>query len=121
MVEFAEEHNPNPAIEYIHADITERTSLRQEWKGAFDLLTAFLVFHWVEDQSVALRNVRYLLKPDAEILLYLAIKAPDSLLKIGPTLKESPKWNKYLKVSASKFLLDRLDSCLNSSISLGWS
>ena len=99
MVEYAEKHNANPAIEYHQADIAQRSSLRHEWKGAFDLLTSFMVLHWVRDQAVALRNVHYLLKPDAEVLLVLMVESHEGIIKIGPTLREWPKWSEYLKVS----------------------
>ena len=100
MVEYAEKHNANPAIEYHQADISQRSSLRHDWKGAFDLLTSFHVLHWVRDQAVALSNIRYLLKPDAEILVGQPLDLPECLSTIGPTLREWPKWNEYLKVSA---------------------
>ena len=99
MVEYAEIHNANPAIEYHQADISQRSSLRHEWKGAFDLLTSFQVLHWVRDHAAAISNVHYLLKPGAEIHLQIPM-ASECLLRIGPTLREWPKWSEYLKVSA---------------------
>ena len=100
MVDYAEKHNANPAIEYHQADISQRSSLRHDWEGAFDLLTSFLVLFLVRDQEAALRNIQYLLKPDAEILLVHPIKTPECLLNIGPTLSQRPKWSEYLKVSS---------------------
>ena len=88
MVEYAEKHNANPAIEYHQADISQRSSLRHDWEGAFDLLTSFIALHWVQDHAVALSNVRHLLKPDAEILLLFGITSKECLTKIGPTLRE---------------------------------
>ena len=46
-----------------------------------------------------MNNARFLLKPDAELLLVFGLETPKSQINFGTTLRERPKWSEYLKVS----------------------
>ena len=99
MIDYAQEHHPNPLIRYSRGEIDDLTTLDADWVGSFDFLTCFMVLHWVTDQEQGLANIHALLKPGGEMLLALGTGAPPSFLKMAGALQESERWKEYLEVS----------------------
>ncbi|XP_074648762.1 juvenile hormone acid O-methyltransferase-like [Tubulanus polymorphus] len=97
MVKVARRKNSRPGIDYSVADITDPSSFKSEWQHRFDLITSFLVLHWVPDQYQVLELVKTLLAPRGELLFVISLKPPAAFLKVTEVITKSEKWAPYLK------------------------
>ncbi|XP_074658682.1 trans-aconitate 2-methyltransferase-like [Tubulanus polymorphus] len=94
MVKFARSENPNPKIEYVIADVTKPESFSPEWRQKFDLITAFLVFHWTPNQYSNLETIKSLLAPKGEVIILLLTAGTIEYMSEVAKLE---KWSHYFE------------------------
>lgn len=92
-IEFACEHyqndeHPNLAFEVLDA----RTF---PFKEAFDVVTAFLSLHWVEDVPEAITQIEYVLKPGGKALITIPAPLTEKQRKAWIERLDSEKWKPY--------------------------
>ncbi|XP_066289872.1 juvenile hormone acid O-methyltransferase-like [Branchiostoma lanceolatum] len=96
FVSFASQHNSSPNILYQVADVSDVSTLKPEWQGAFSKVVSLSVLHWVQDKVAALKALCNCLKPGGEILMTFGTDKNKSV-QTNLQMAAHPKWQIYLK------------------------
>ncbi|XP_078585214.1 juvenile hormone acid O-methyltransferase-like [Branchiostoma floridae x Branchiostoma japonicum] len=96
FVSYASQHNSAANILYHVADISDASTIKPEWQGAFSKVISFFVLHWVKDKTAALKALHSCLKPGGEILLILGTDENKSI-QTKLKMAEHHKWKPYFK------------------------
>ncbi|CAH1253363.1 Hypp1160 [Branchiostoma lanceolatum] len=56
FVSYASQYNSSTNILYHVADVSDVTTLKKEWQGAFSKVVSLSVLHWVQDKAAALKS-----------------------------------------------------------------
>lgn len=99
MIKDARNLNAHPCITYHTADIGDLSTLKGEWRGKFDKVISFNAMHWVQDQSAALNNISWLLKPGGQLLLVMVGKSHQPTIRAVERVLYADKWWDYCNVS----------------------
>ncbi|XP_014294728.1 juvenile hormone acid O-methyltransferase isoform X2 [Halyomorpha halys] len=96
MLKNCNRYKINGRLMFKKLDIQQKW-LNNGWENeAFNKIFSFYCLHWITDHRQAMRNIYSLLKPGGEILLMFM--TPDNAVYIAfETLKQSPKWNRFVK------------------------
>ncbi|CAH1246016.1 Hypp7632 [Branchiostoma lanceolatum] len=92
----ASQHNSSPNVLYHVADVSDASTLKPGWQGAFSKAVSFLVLHWVQDKAAALKALHSCLKPSGEILMTFC-PDKDKFVQTNFQMAAHPKWQIYLK------------------------
>ncbi|XP_019616241.1 PREDICTED: juvenile hormone acid O-methyltransferase-like [Branchiostoma belcheri] len=96
FVRYSSQQNSSPNVLYDVSDISDASTIKPEWQGAFSKVVSFQVLHWVKDKAAALKVLHSCLKPHGEILFWVGIDV-NKWGKISPGMASHPKWKVYLK------------------------
>ncbi|XP_035657945.1 arginine-hydroxylase NDUFAF5, mitochondrial-like [Branchiostoma floridae] len=96
FVSYASQQNSSTNILYHVADVSDLSTIKPEWQGAFSKVVSFSVLHWVRDKVTALKALHSCLKPGGEIVM---VFATDESKIIPNYLKMAahPRWAIYFK------------------------
>eukprot|EP00058_Branchiostoma_floridae_P009199 XP_002594687.1 hypothetical protein BRAFLDRAFT_130920 [Branchiostoma floridae] len=96
FVSYASQQNSSTNILYHVADVSDLSTIKPEWQGAFSKVVSFSVLHWVRDKVTALKALHSCLKPGGEIVM---VFATDESKIIPNYLKMAahPSWDTGLK------------------------
>ncbi|GIY45317.1 juvenile hormone acid O-methyltransferase [Caerostris extrusa] len=94
MIEEAKIQHPHPKIEYVVADIEDRSTI-EPWLGQVTKLISVHCFNWLKDQKKGFQAVYDLLKPGGEAAFIFTLQSPyyDGLILTG----KNPKFSSYFK------------------------
>jgi SAM-dependent methyltransferase len=83
-------------IEFIMTDALDKQFYKKN-VGKFDLVTSFLVAHWVDDNKLLLENIYTGLKKGGIFYIKKSSKSFDPSQDLADTLAKSPKYKEYFK------------------------
>ncbi|XP_035698018.1 uncharacterized protein LOC118431045 [Branchiostoma floridae] len=95
FVSFASQYNSAPNVRYDVADVSDISTYKPEWEGAFSKAVCLYVLHWVRDKAAALRAIHSCLTSRGEILL-LCDTEESSFNQTSLIMASHPKWQPYL-------------------------
>ncbi|XP_066274887.1 juvenile hormone acid O-methyltransferase-like [Branchiostoma lanceolatum] len=96
FISYASQHNPSPNILYHVADVSDVSTFKPEWQGAFSKAVSFFVLHWVRDKVSALKALHHCLKPRGEIVT-CSTTDKSKILQTFTKMVAHPKWKIYLQ------------------------
>ncbi|GFT40322.1 hypothetical protein NPIL_139021 [Nephila pilipes] len=94
MIDEAKIQHPHPKIEYVVANIEDRSTINQ-WMGQITKLISIHCFNWLKDQKSGFQASYDLLRPGGEAAFLFALQSPyyDGTIETG----NHSKYNSYLK------------------------
>ncbi|GFS76156.1 hypothetical protein NPIL_253791 [Nephila pilipes] len=94
MIEEAKIRHPHSKIEYVVADMEDRSTIDQ-WLGQITKLISIHCFNWLKDHKTGFQATYDLLKPGGEAAFLFALQSPyyDGIIETG----KLPKYSSYLE------------------------
>ncbi|XP_078594833.1 juvenile hormone acid O-methyltransferase-like [Branchiostoma floridae x Branchiostoma japonicum] len=99
FISYARTNNSSPNVRYHVADAADPSTIKPEWRGAFNKVVSFFVLHWVKDKATALKALNSCLKPGGEIV-FVCVSDKSKFHEVPLELSSLPKWSIYLKDAA---------------------
>ncbi|XP_037515932.1 juvenile hormone acid O-methyltransferase isoform X1 [Rhipicephalus sanguineus] len=98
MVDYARTVHGHPKIDHRLLDIAVDEDVQRfiAEEGRFQRVYSFLVFHWIQDRAVALKNIERLMTPGGECLIIYNPQPGPAML--NRAFLESESWAKYRDV-----------------------
>ncbi|XP_078606599.1 juvenile hormone acid O-methyltransferase-like [Branchiostoma floridae x Branchiostoma japonicum] len=96
FISYASQYNSSPNVIYDVADVSDMSSYKPQWLGAFSKTVCLAVLHWVRDKGVALKAMYSCLKSRGEILLSCDTEE-SRIYRTSRNMSSHPKWKPYLK------------------------
>lgn len=104
MIAYAKRFYTHPYITYDVLDLSHDVSPFVERYGRFDRVYSFFCLHWIHDQIGALRNIRKLMAPEGECLLYFCARTPSYTL-----------WREFARMDRWKDVLSDVENFIPPS------
>ncbi|XP_066270400.1 juvenile hormone acid O-methyltransferase-like [Branchiostoma lanceolatum] len=96
FVSYSSQYNSSTNVLYHVADVSDVTTFKPEWQGAFSKIVSIFVLQWVHGKAEALKAMHSCLKPRGEILL-ACVSDKSRFCRTWMNMASHPKWKIYLK------------------------
>ncbi|XP_019634835.1 PREDICTED: juvenile hormone acid O-methyltransferase-like isoform X2 [Branchiostoma belcheri] len=95
FISFASQHNSSANMRYHVSDVSDASTIKPEWQGAFSKVVSFAVLHWIQDKVAALKVLHSCLKPGGEMLLWFSTDK-SKFCQTVIDMATHHKWKTYL-------------------------
>ncbi|CAH1262939.1 Hypp2601 [Branchiostoma lanceolatum] len=96
LLGYASQNNSSPNVLYRAADVSDVSTFKPEWHGAFSKAVCLMVLHWVQDKAEAVKAIHSCVKSRGEILLG-CVAEESRFYQTSQKMASHPKWRIYLK------------------------
>ncbi|XP_066271838.1 uncharacterized protein [Branchiostoma lanceolatum] len=95
-ISYASQRNSSDKVSYHVANVSDPSTFKSDWSGAFSKVVNLEVLHWVQDKPKALKAMHSCLKPHGELLIVCHADT-HRFCKTVSDMTLHPRWKAYLK------------------------
>ncbi|CAH1258829.1 Hypp9668 [Branchiostoma lanceolatum] len=96
FISYARMNNPSPNVLYHVTDASDPSTIKPEWRDAFNKVVSIFVLNWIKDKATTLKVLNSCLKPGGEIV-FVCVSDKSKFHDVPSDLASLPKWRTHLK------------------------